>query len=438
MKIINLFLVFLAVACATQKKSSNLSTNLMNEERDFISIFQGATSSTKTVINFLVPENFTYQASVYLNQKAKPNIVKKVTEHKHKTNPWRVIEYALEGLELNQEYEFHVSITKGNFEYKDIRVFTALDTNKIGHNILVGSCMSDAYNDVGANFWRNLAKKEVDAYFMIGDLVYADLSNGRYIGLPVQQTNDIWNRYVQTRNTVDFYRMKRLRPVFSLWDDHDLGMNDATKEYVYLQEATKIFRQFYPTVDDKMITKGVGGGFQLKLGQHYFYFLDNRSFRDNNKNPAGEHLGSKQSQWLYQQLRQNEGLHWLILGDQFFGRYHPFESFEGNHPVAFNKFVAELKKINKQYVFLSGDRHLYEFMTIDAEVFGKKTYEITTSSIHAKLFPRGAEQFPNPRRTKIIDDQYNILLLQLTGTQNQLKLFNDKDQMIDQQQLTFD
>jgi hypothetical protein len=45
-------------------------------------------------------------------------------------------------------------------------------------------------------------------------------------------------------------------------------------------------------------------------------------------------------------------------------------------------------------MFISGDRHLTELMQIKENEIGYTTYELTTSGIHAKVYPLGN----NPRR----------------------------------------
>jgi phosphodiesterase/alkaline phosphatase D-like protein len=141
-------------------------------------------------------------------------------------------------------------------------------------------------------------------------------------------------------------------------------------------------------------------------GQNFF-FLDGRSFRDSRENKKGGHLGMAQRSWLHKSLQKTTGLNWLIMGDQFFGGYHSFESFEGLHPIQFNAFKNELKKLNKRYVFLSGDRHLVEAMKISKEEVGRTSMEYTISGMHTKTYKGALKRDPNPRRIGGFDGQEN-------------------------------
>src|SRR5690606_28683895 len=104
---------------------------------------------------------------------------------------------------------------------------------------------------------------------------------------------------------------------------------------------------------------GPGIASRLNLRGMHFTFLDDRSFRDND-NPDGEHFGPEQEEWLFQDLKTSQLPTWIISGDQFFGGYHKYDSYEGNHPRAFENFLKQLKEIPTPFVFVSGDRHMTE------------------------------------------------------------------------------
>jgi alkaline phosphatase D len=114
--------------------------------------------------------------------------------------------------------------------------------------------------------------------------------------------------------------------------------------------------------------------------------------------------------WVRQQLRP-EFLNWLISGDQFFGAYHKFESFAGEHPQAFRRFLQTLRQSGAPLLFVSGDRHLSEIMKISRPLTEHTTYEITSSPIHSSVHPGAALQHENPRRIQVVDGQWNYVLI---------------------------
>ena len=111
-----------------------------------------------------------------------------------------------------------------------------------------------------------------------------------------------------------------------------------------------------------------------------------------------------QEDWAALLLEKLQGPAWLISGDQWFGAYQPFESYEGNHPESFARFLSKLRatlvknrKGRPSLVFASGDRHLSEIMKVKPFP-GQDTFEITSSAIHAKTYPDAWREFPNRRQ----------------------------------------
>jgi phosphodiesterase/alkaline phosphatase D-like protein len=427
MKILLLF-VFL-MSCSTPHKISRDSA--FNWDRTFIPIMQGVTDSTNTTINFIVPKSFEYQVKVNEVQN-NTQVAFKIKELTLKKSSWNVVQLDFMNLSVQKSYELIVTISKGAYHYSDKRIFKTLDLKKKKLNISISSCLADTHIDIADKAWPSIEKKNVDAYFFIGDVVYADFVNGRYTGEPVSNVEQVWSRYIDSRNQVTFYRLKHLRPVYAVWDDHDLGFNNADKSYRWMGKVKSIFLKFFPQGNKiTSISRGPGVSYSLDLAHHRFYFLDNRSFRDSNKKPYGYHLGKKQQQWLYKSLQNSTKRNWLILGDQFFGGYHKFESFEGKHPKKFREFMSKLKSLNKKYVFISGDRHLYELMKISSDIVGHTTYEITTSGVHAKIFPGTAKKISNSRRLNVIDSEYSSLLLHLDGKASHYEAINHNGKVLD-------
>src|SRR5690606_15321568 len=141
------------------------------------------------------------------------------------------------------------------------------------------------------------------------------------------------------------------------------------------------FAQSFPN-ENYEVGFGVGG--LLTLGEFNLYFLDSRSFRDAHK--EGLHLGLDQEAWLLAKLKEENRPSLLIKGDQFFGGYHQYESFEGSHPDNFKSFSFSLKPIITPFVFISGDRQMSEIMQFPRSLFGRPSYEITSSPIHGKVY----------------------------------------------------
>jgi phosphodiesterase/alkaline phosphatase D-like protein len=364
----------------------------------FLSIIQGPTTDQQTLINIFSPrlKNYTYEVTDELGQKQ--------TLEKYETvkGPffYNIDKIKVSGLNPQTNYKLQIldiSLTSGSRSVVDERSFKSLDLSKANPEFAFVSCMADDYrfNDVIDPMWNRLKAENVDFIAITGDVVYVDDKN--LVERQKATEMDIWQRYVDTFKRIPLYHWYNLKPIFATWDDHDFGTNDGDKNFIGKEAATKIFKGafFGPelTSGNTSWTMGPGGTSSLltAFGQKFF-FMDDRSFRQPNKESAVTsqpygHWGESQHRWLIDNLKQDSTPAWIINGNQFFnGAKKTFiESLEQNHPVEFKTFVDELKTISAPVVFASGDVHLSEIMKISKDVIGFDSYEFTSSSMHSYL-----------------------------------------------------
>ncbi len=254
-------------------------------------------------------------------------------------------------------------------------------------SLVVASCLDDKMNN-HFGIWNELAKKNPEYLLLIGDNVYAD-SESKAGSDP----RILWKRYIDARLTLPLYFLEKLIPVHALWDDHDYGANNSGRDFQYKEESLKVFEAFMAQdLSDDEWEKSWGVGGILSLGIFNLYFLDGRTFRASEK--EGTHLGLDQYNWFQKKIKEEATPSLVIKGDQFFGGYQTFESYEGNHPQEFQKFTEDLKKISTPFVFLSGDRHMSEIMQFPRALFGRPGFEITSSPLHAQVYPDGQDSNP--------------------------------------------
>jgi hypothetical protein len=99
----------------------------------------------------------------------------------------------------------------------------------------------------------------------------------------------------------------------------------------------------------------------------------------------------------------------IISGDQFMGGYHKYESFEGQHPKSFARFIERLKTTPTPFVFVSGDRHMTEIMQFPRALLGQLSFEFTTSPLHGNVYPQSGVKEPNPWRVVAHDESLNFM-----------------------------
>ena len=108
-------------------------------------------------------------------------------------------------------------------------------------------------------------------------------------------------------------------------------------------------------------------------------------------------------------LKEESQPSFIIKGDQFFGGYHTFDSFEGNHPQDFLRFVTDLRDLKTPFIFMSGDRHMSEIMQFPRSLFGLPSFEITSSPMHGKTY--GPSELKNPWRVVAVENKVNFTLI---------------------------
>ncbi|MGB0455134.1 MAG: alkaline phosphatase D family protein [Bacteriovoracaceae bacterium] len=387
--------------------------NVIDDEKLLrVSVLQGATDEKSTQINFLTnKENELHKdlnILIWDGDKLLPvdSFVYYQVQRSH--SEFVINKLEIPNLSVGKTYRLEILGTKSTL--LDVRFFNTINAKGNSLKFAVASCMSDEYPEAQEIMWNGVLKSNPEAIFLIGDNVYADRVKGEAIREGVGEAT-LWERYADHRNLLSVFFSSKLIPIYAVWDDHDYGINNGDRYFVHKAEAHFVFDSFYSQKSNTLLKEAHGVGSHLKIRGQNFYFLDNRSFRDPAEDKSGGHFGDEQEKWLFSSLKKNRETSWLISGDQFFGAYHRFESYEGQHGKSFDNFLSNIKKTKRRVFFLSGDRHSSELMKIEKEKLGFETYELTTSPIHSKVYPGGFKKFSNPRQIVGVDDQVNYAIV---------------------------
>lgn len=319
-------------------------------------------------------------------------------------------EISLEVYDLDPSKSYELILIDSSGDLVDQREFQSLDLKKKRARIAVASCMDDSYRNDAEKIWKQLASQSPDVIFLIGDNVYADRAT-----TPIDK-DVLWKRYTETRGSLALFYANPLIPVIATWDDHDYGRNDGDRTSPLKGAATEIFFSFFPQANPaEGFQRGPGVSSWWSAFGVNFAFLDDRSFRSPNRVAFSDetHFGSDQEAWLKEKLESSRSPVMMISGDQFFGGYHKYESYEGSHPRRFKTQLEEWKKIKQPLIFLSGDRHLAEILKIPNDRLGYSTFEITSSGIHAGTDKNMIAKTPTPLRIAGVSGAHNYALIEI-------------------------
>lgn len=381
-------------------------------------IYQGLTTSDFTELRLISTNGKELSFNILEKDKAISNF--KTDKSVAGETGYTVYKFSISKLDPSLKYTFQV-IENGNI--LDQRTFKTIDLKKTDVKIGVMSCLDDKFKNRQFMMWNGYLKQDTDYTFLIGDNVYADSlisTVGKVFKFKYAKEETLWQRYVETFRRLSYFRSSRLVPTLAIWDDHDYGFNNGDQTYPYKLNSLKIFNTFFGVEDIKGVTQKLkGAGYIFNGFNQRFVFIDARSFRSEfslAKSDKETKWGFQQTEMIMNSLKEARPT-WLIQGDQYFGAYHVFESSEKTHPNDFQKILKSLKEANSKVIFISGDRHLNELMKIDKEVLGYETYELTSSGMHAAVFPNRWKKNPNPRQIEGAAGKPNYSIVEVKSSE---------------------
>jgi len=217
-------------------------------------------------------------------------------------------EVPVRGLEPDTEYYYEVLLGPERVAIggEDQQFRTYPRQHRSGQfRIAFGGCAG--YVPHNERMWDTIDRFDPRAFLTLGDNVYID---------DPESPDQARYMYYQRQSRPEFRRLVSGSPVYSIWDDHDFGMNDSwggpKEEIPYWKPMVwEIFTQNWvnPTYGSG---DQPGGWFDTHIGDVHFIFLDGRYYREDAGRHEGEGvenpsmLGPDQLAWLEETLTSSE------------------------------------------------------------------------------------------------------------------------------------
>lgn len=288
---------------------------------------------------------------------------------------FKIDKFLVQNLPIDRELKIRVIC--GNKQL-DERIFSSISSKRSSYKIGIASCMRAAQHEKA--MWTSLEAQNADVNLFVGDCVYIDYNHN---GEPTPKVH--WNKFVEARMVLDFYQWKRLVPTVAIWDDHDFGGDNSDKNFPYSAEAKAHFKHFFAQnlSEHSFITAGPGISCRFQLGNQLFLMLDGRSFREKpHSKKMYSMFGKEQEEWIFDSIKDFDGLVWFCNGTQWFSNYGLAESFRKDYAINFNSFIEKLNLADKQMIFVAGDVHYSEICTTP-NYLKNKSIELTSSCMHS-------------------------------------------------------
>lgn len=340
---------------------------------EFFRAVQGSTNSTSTIISLIAHKKSQIHIQIQdsLNNSHTDFEVQKIDLE---LNDFIVHQVFVKSLNLDLTYSLNIL----NPENKILKTFgfKSLDLTNQNLKVVLTSCMNHRDADPMPIMFHQFYKEKPDVIFFIGDLVYANSSMDTIVDRPATP-KAAYEIFVKTLNDFPLYNQKFLTPIFSSFDDHDFGYNNADATHPHLKIMQKMCRAFFPIDSRTSLAQGPGHSFYVEAFGMRNIFLDTRSFKNSKKDI---YLGQEQLKWVIQVITQSP-LPLFIIGSQQFWNYGRLsESFERQGNIEFKQFLNAIRISPAPAVFASGDVHYSQVQKLTPEILGYKSYELTSSA----------------------------------------------------------
>ena len=177
--------------------------------------------------------------------------------------------------------------------------FTTFPAKGEPASITIGFGGGSGYTPQFNHMWTTLGNESLTAFLTLGDNVYID-----------DPQHPITQRYCYYRRQSEplWKQFTSRTPIFSIYDDHDFGVNDCIPGPEidvpsWKRPVWEVFRQNWNN-------PGYGGGeaqpgcwYDFHIGVVHFVMLDGRYYRDLK---GGSMLGPAQKAWLFETLLASE------------------------------------------------------------------------------------------------------------------------------------
>ncbi|VGO19665.1 alkaline phosphatase D family protein [Pontiella sulfatireligans] len=224
--------------------------------------------------------------------------------------------------------------------------------------------------------WKTIGSHDLNALLLLGDNVYID-----------DPEHTLTQRYCYYRrqSQPDWRALVARVPVYTIYDDHDFGLNDCNpgpqiETPPWKRTVWEVYKQNWNNPSYGGESANPGCWYDFYIGDVHFIMLDCRYYRDLE---GGSMLGPVQKKWLFQTLEKSRGSFKVLVSSV---PYAPgvkpkskdtWDGFADEREEIFS-FIEEQKVAG--VVLMSADRHRTDMRKIPRSS-GCDLYEVMSSRL---------------------------------------------------------
>lgn len=266
----------------------------------------------------------------------------------------------LTDLSPNTRYFYRVEID--GKPVSPVATFTTFPAKREAGILRIAFGGGSAFNPDFEHIWTVIANQKPHLFLGMGDNVYID-----HPKLPDVQKYCYYQRESEPR----FREMLATVPYYSIWDDHDFGVNDSYGgpekfQPAWKPEVLKVYREntvnpYYAGGDENP-----GTYYYFSMGDVDFFMLDTRYYRIPTTDANPNMLGAEQMAWLKDKLKNSDAKFKVIVSsvpwsdgakDAMEGRFDTWRGYPKERTEIFS-FLTE-NNIGG-VLLLSADRHRHD------------------------------------------------------------------------------
>jgi len=276
--------------------------------------------------------------------------------------PYHILLHTFSGLTPASDYALQVNLDGELAGAQPFRTFPA--EKGFDFTFLTGSCAMRPpqafrafYPGPQEAIYPVMQAMPSDFMLWLGDNIYYLL---KHMNVP-EQMLEIRIKQAQVPEIDAFLRS---RPMYSIWDDHDFGPNNAKGNFPLKDTALYIHTHFWANPANGIAgTKGTFS--QFSLSDADFFLLDNRFHSTPYGDTDPQMIGAEQMAWLKAELLKSKGtFRFIAVGSQALNLL--------DKGGGWNRYPQERQEILdfisehtiKNVVFLTGDRHHTELQRV--------------------------------------------------------------------------
>ena len=221
------------------------------------------------------------------------------------------------------------------------------------------------YTPQHERMWNTIGDSQPDILLLLGDNIYSDAPES-----PEMQHFCYYRR----QSRPEFRKLVASTPVYTIWDDHDFGVNDCSygpdiNIPAWKKPVWNVFRNNWvnPGYGSE---KAPGCYYDFQLGDIHFIMLDGRFYRDKQnkkkkkeaaaKKKAPSMLGKQQKRWLLETLRGSKATFRVLCSPVpwvFAAKGNSLDTWNGFKEERNEIFSFLAKEKIEGVVLMSADRH---------------------------------------------------------------------------------